>query len=124
MRACQSDRIDCARLLLRVGADPNQAKADTGETALSFATYGGHVGVARMLLEAGAAPDGALHHAGGKIDVLGAGTPAVGAAQNGRMPMLQLLAAFGADVHSNSKVRAKAKSFYRAAVLSWLDACV
>ena len=122
MRACQSNRIDCARLLLRVGADPNQAKADT-ETALTFATYGGHVGVARMLLEAGAAPDGALHHAG-KIDVVGAGTPTMAAAQNGRMPMLQLLAAFGADVHSNSKVRAKAKSFYRAAVLSWLDACV
>ena len=116
MRACQSGRIESTRILLGVGANPDHAKADTGETALMFATYGGHVDVVRMLLEAGAAPDRPL------CIFDGGATPAMAAAQNGRMQILQLLGAFGADIELDGKVRAKAKFFYRTAVLSWLDA--
>ena len=56
-----SGQTSCARILLRAGARPDQAKADSRETALMFATYGGHAAAVRLLLEAGAAPDHAKH---------------------------------------------------------------
>ena len=56
--AARSGDAESVRLLLRAGADANDAQAD-GLTALTLAAYSGHGDVAVALLEAGADPNAA-----------------------------------------------------------------
>ncbi|MBY0491611.1 MAG: ankyrin repeat domain-containing protein [Gemmatimonadaceae bacterium] len=87
-------RLDTVRALLDAGADPNASVAlpDTGDaiSALYFPCVRNNVAVARLLLERGANPtDGeALYHA----------------AQLGHVDTLDLLLAFGADLHRGPEI--------------------
>jgi len=55
MIAAERDNIDCGRLLLNAGADPD-ALDIAGDTALNWAAYYGHLPTVLMLLDAGADP--------------------------------------------------------------------
>lgn len=49
--AAQYGHLDACKLLLQHGADPNQADAETGTTALTVAAAEGHVEVCRLLVK-------------------------------------------------------------------------
>ena len=92
--ASQQRQADLMKLL-RSGADPN-AVADVewrtfATSPLLEATIAGHVRVARMLLNAGAAPDAAVGPRGS--------TPLYHAALNGHAACVQLLLEHGAKVN-------------------------
>lgn len=56
MLASENGRAAAVRLLLGAGADANAADAD-GWTPLAFAARGGHIAIAKDLLDAGAKVD-------------------------------------------------------------------
>lgn len=56
MLASDNGRADAVRLLLGAGADATAADAD-GWTPLAFAARGGHLAIAKELLDAGAKVD-------------------------------------------------------------------
>lgn len=56
MCACENGRVAAARMLLAAGADASAADSD-GWTPLAFAARGGHLTIAKELLDAGARVD-------------------------------------------------------------------
>jgi ankyrin repeat protein len=83
--------VDQVRALLRVGADVNAAQGD-GMTALHWAAESGDVGLAQVLIYAGANLEAQTR--------LGGFTPLLVASQTGTADVVRTLLAAGADVHS------------------------
>jgi ankyrin repeat protein len=86
--ACEIGYVEGVELLLGSGADVN-SPARHGSTALQFAVIGGHIGTAVLLIERGA-------HINAPGSKLNGRTALEGAAEHGRIDMLQLLINAGA----------------------------
>lgn len=78
----------CVDFLIREGAEVDLVDVK-GQTALYVAVVNGHLDSARILLEAGADPNGSRHHRS---------SPVYHAARVGRADLLQALIRYGADV--------------------------
>jgi ankyrin repeat protein len=102
MLAAYMGQVDFVRLFLGVGANPNLAMPNGGETALHMAAVTGRTAAARMLLDAGADPNRhagsgeptAMFDGGGK---LWGETPLHFAAAYGDEEMIQAMLSAGAD---------------------------
>ncbi|XP_054426881.1 ankyrin repeat and SOCS box protein 1 isoform X2 [Pteronotus mesoamericanus] len=84
----------CVDFLIRKGAEVDLVDVK-GQTALYVAVVNGHLESARILLEAGADPNGSRHHRS---------TPVYHASRVGRADILQALIRYGADVDINHHV--------------------
>ena len=83
--AVEYGHIDIVRVLLKTDARSNREA-----TALQFAAIGGYIGIARILLEAG-------WDVNASRAVLNGRTALEGAAEHGRLDMVQLLLNVGVD---------------------------
>ncbi|MEU5839126.1 ankyrin repeat domain-containing protein [Streptomyces diacarni] len=88
--AIVTDDATGVQTLLRVGADPQRADAE-GTTPLYRASVSGKADMARLLLQAGAAPDAESGGPGSE------GTPPCAAACWGHTETVRALLAYGAD---------------------------
>ncbi len=84
----------CVEVLLNSGADPNARERVLEATALMYASFIGHVEIAKSLLDHGAAVDAA--------DKDGR-TPLLEAAYIGHSPIVELLLERGAQVNATNK---------------------
>ncbi len=107
MMACLEGRDDVVRALLDAGAKIDRV-CEWGQAPLRNAVVRGHIGVVRMLLEAGANPS--LSYPSASIPAEERNTvfpsmesPLMDAANLGRPEILDLLVEFGADVNQVSK---------------------
>ena len=88
LRAAGEGAAPEVELLLRLPLRPDCRQAEDGTTALMLASDNGHLEVVRLLCEAGADKDKAMHDGG---------TALIGASYNGHLDVARLLCEAGAD---------------------------
>jgi hypothetical protein len=88
LTAAEINHLECLRILLAAGADPN-VRSDVGETPLRFCVYSGSLEMVRLLLQCGAD----LYRAGGTdgMNPLGLAATAL------NLDMVRLLLSYGTD---------------------------
>lgn len=90
--ACREGHLQAVEVLLSAKADVNMPSALTGNSPLRDAVKNGHARIARLLLEEDTRTYRSL-----EANILQA------TAKNGRVPMIELLLSYGADINEQSR---------------------